>query len=94
MKITYQESMTKTVDLPIDTVRDVTINYLRMLIAPGEYLREEKVDGKKVTVLKQDDPDHRHGSISEVFVRVATELDIQSYTMLQLLIKQKREEQK
>lgn len=62
-------------------MREVTKKYLKSLIAPGEYLRERN----GVTVLMQDDPWHRHGSISEEYVRDATERDITVIKMLGLL---------
>jgi hypothetical protein len=71
----------EVVNLNNEQMKEVTICYLKTLVSPGEYLREEK----GITVLKQDDPWHRHGSISEEYVRDATEQDILIFKLLGLL---------
>lgn len=72
MRVKQSRTVYEEVELSEDAVKSVTIDRLSQLLNGGEYLRTEK--GK--IYLKQDDPDHRHGSISEVIVREATELDI------------------
>lgn len=76
MKVSINEP--KIVTLSEATIKEVSISYLKRLISPGEYLRNE--NGK--IVLKQDDPNHYHGSISEHYVRDATELDLAVFTVL------------
>lgn len=82
MKITFQEQQTRTIELPHEAAENVVIKFLQQLISPGEYIREEKRNGKTVKVLKQDDPDHRHGSISEFYVRDATDVDIAALKLI------------
>jgi hypothetical protein len=83
MKVSQYRSVYEEIELTAETVNDITIKRLQMLVSPGEYLREEK--GK--IVLKQDDPGWRHGSISEEVVREATELDIAVFKVLTALRK-------
>jgi hypothetical protein len=80
---TTYETVEKQVTLSKKDLKAITIAYLKILVYPGEYLRE--VNGK--TVVKQDDPFHRHGSISEVYVRDASEFDIAVFDMLAKLKK-------
>lgn len=80
-KITHTKVTHETIHLDKAQSRELTIKYLKSLISPGEYLREK--DG--VLCLYQDDPYHRHGSISEEFVRVATPLDIDIVNLLNKL---------
>lgn len=81
MKISQYRSVYEEMQLTDETVDKVTIARIKRLLGEGEYLR--KVDGK--TYLKQDDPGWRHGSISEVVVREATELDIAVFKVLDAL---------
>lgn len=86
MKVKFYKSVLEEINLPEDAVNEVTINRLKQFLNGGEYLREEK--GK--TWLKQDDPDWRHGSVSEVVVREATELDIAVFKVLKALKEAKK----
>lgn len=81
MQITVYERVAKEVNLSDSDVTNITINALERMVYPGEYLREQQ--GK--VVLMQDDPHHRHGSISEVYVRDATKQDIAVFEMLKYL---------
>ena len=73
MQIKHSRTVYETLDLSDYEVNEITRRRLKQLITPGEYLRLNSA-GKRV--LMQDDPHHRHGSISEIYVRDATELDI------------------
>lgn len=64
-------------------LKKATVEYLKGLVGHNNYLRNEK---NKI-VVKQDDPYHRHGSISEEYVRDATELDIAVFKVLSLIEK-------
>jgi len=83
MKIKYDKVESVELHLPGKAVNEITINRLNELISPGEYLR--KKNGK--VYLAQDDPDWRHGSISEVQIREATSLDIAVFEVLKALSK-------
>ena len=78
MEVTIASTTYQKVKLTDEQIRDVTESYLLGLVRPGQYLRN--VDGK--IQLKYDDPDHRHGSISELYVRDATPLDIAVFDVL------------
>ena len=91
MKITFARSVTEDIILPEATVTEVVERYLRQLVSPGEYLRKD-ADGK--TVVKQDDPDHYHGSISEHYVRDATEVDLAAFKLLEHIRSKKYESRK
>lgn len=82
MEIQYTRRVSETITLTEEQVRSITRRKLLELVNPGEYLRTEK-DGK--IVLKQDDPHWRHGSVSEVYVRDATALDIAIFKVLENL---------
>ena len=81
MKVKQWKEVYQEFDLTEAAVNEVTVDRLYKLLDGGEYLRKEK--GK--TYLKQDDPNHRHGSISEEIVREATELDIAVLTVIRAL---------
>lgn len=83
MKIEYFER--KQVDLTDEQVLQVTKAQLMRLVYPGEYLRYDGKKGK--AVLKQDDPNWRHGSVSEEYIRDATELDLAVFRVLEALRK-------
>jgi hypothetical protein len=83
MKVLQYRSVYEEINLTEETVNEITIKRLQMLVSPGEYLRTE--NGK--TLLKQDDPGWRHGSVSEEVVREATELDIAVFKVLTVLRK-------
>jgi len=87
MEVTLYKTVSEKVNLSDDTVKDITVRRLQRMLDGGEYLREVKVKNKTITMLKMDDPDHRHGSISEVDVREATELDKAIIYVLQTLRK-------
>ena len=78
MDVSFNRTVYEKVSLPELAVLDVTIRKLRDMVYPGEFLRKEK--GK--TVVKQDDPNWRHGSVSEDYVRDATELDLAIFRVL------------
>ena len=78
MKVSQYRSVYEEIELTSETVNKITVDRLKQFLNGGEYLRTEK--GK--TYLKQDDPYHRHGSISEEVVREATELDIAVMTVI------------
>lgn len=81
MKFSQMRTVYEDVDLTIETINKATILRLQQFLNGGQYLRTEK--GK--TYIKQDDPNHRHGSISEEIVREATELDIAVLTVIKAL---------
>lgn len=81
MEITYNRTVTEYLQLPAYTVTEIAAKKIEQMLGEGEYLREE--NGK--VVVKQDDPWHRHGSISEHNVRDATELDIALFAVLKAL---------
>lgn len=81
MKIKQNRTVYEEVEITEDSVKQITINRIRRLLDGGEFLRKEK--GK--TYLKQDDPNWRHGSVSEEIVREATELDIAVFKVLKAL---------
>jgi hypothetical protein len=72
MQITIESRKSTVVELSESNVNEVTINRLKQLIAPGEFIRKK---GDKV-LLMQDDPNWRHGSVGEELIREATELDL------------------
>ena len=81
MEVTIASTTYQKVKLTDEQVRDAAELYLMSLVRPGEYLRD--VGG--TIQLKYDDPDHRHGSISELYVRDATPLDIAVFGILHKL---------
>ena len=85
MKVKQWKEVYQEFELTDKAANEVAIKQLEQLVSPGEYLREEKVGKKTKLVLKQDDPNHRHGSISEEYVRDATELDIAVFAVLKAL---------
>ena len=85
MKVSQWKEVYQEFELTDRAANDVAIEQLKQLVYPGEYLREEKVGKKTKLVLKQDDPNHRHGSISEDYVRDATELDVAVFKVLEAL---------
>lgn len=83
MKISQSRPVVEEFILTEETVKEVTKKYLRSFLNGGEYLRKEK--GK--IYLKQDDPEWRHGSVSEETVREATELDLAIFKVLDAIKK-------
>ena len=82
MQLTVYETIPKNINLSKQQMKEVTIQYLKELVHPGEYIRE--IDGDTYVMM---DDDHYHGSISEIRVRPASDLDIQVFNMLTLLRK-------
>ena len=78
MKIKLSRTVHEDVDLDDYQVDTIVLKKIARMLGAGEYLREVPASkGKKTKlVVKQDDPDWRHGSVSEYYVRDATELDI------------------
>jgi hypothetical protein len=85
MKVKQWKEVYQEFELTDKAALEVTIEKLEQLVSPGEYLREVKEGKKTKWVLKQDDPHHYHGSISEHFVRDATDLDIAVFKVLRVL---------
>lgn len=85
MKIRQWKEVLQEFELTDKAANEVAIKQLEQLVYPGEYLREVKEGKKTKLVLKQDDPDHRHGSISEEYVRDATDLDVAVFKVLTAL---------
>ncbi len=81
MQINYTRMVHEKLDLDDRAVNEVVRNKLRAMVAPGKYLREKN----DVIMLMQDDPNWRHGSVSEEIVRIATELDIAVFKVLESL---------
>lgn len=84
MKVTVETY--RDIHLNDKQVEEISIAYLKQLVAPGEYLRKS---GGKIW-LKQDDPDWRHGSVSEETVREATEEDIAVFKVIALIQKKRK----
>jgi hypothetical protein len=80
-KITVQKIQEEEIYLTQTQVDNITLERLRQFVTPGEYIRKQN----DKLYLKQDDPDHRHGSISEVIVREATPLDIAVFEVIDAL---------
>ena len=85
MKVKQWKEVYQEFELTDKAALEVAIKQLEQLVSPGEYIREVKVGKETKLVLKQDDPDHRHGSISEEYVRDATELDVAVFAVLKAL---------
>ncbi len=81
MRIQFDEVVRRDITLKDATVLEVTRRRLKELVHPGEFIREF---GDK-QYLKMDDPDWRHGSVSEVTIREATELDKAVFLVLKAL---------
>lgn len=79
MKFKYERLVTQELDLTQEEIEIIAKQYLRSLIGRNTYLRTE--NGK--IVVKKDDPYHRHGSISEEYVRDASEMDITIFKLLE-----------
>lgn len=71
MQLTIMKTQYERVHLTDTQITEVAKAKLERMLYPGEYLRK---DGDK-WIVKQDDPHHYHGSVGEVYVRDATELD-------------------
>ncbi len=82
MKIRHSEMVHSEVTLSDDEVDEITLARLRRMISPAQYLRT-KPDGS--VWLTADDPHWRHGSVSEIDVRVATNDDLAVFRVIDLL---------
>lgn len=76
MKVTYNKSY--EFELGSDDMKRAATRVLTELVYPGQYLKTIKGE----IWLAQDDPDWRHGSVSEEPIRKATELDLAVFTVL------------
>lgn len=81
MDFRFTRTETHKISLTDDEMKEIAIHTLKRMVSPEEYLRTE--NGK--LVLKQDDPHWRHGSVSEEYVRHATDLDIAVFKVLEKL---------
>lgn len=92
MKIKLSRTVYEEVDLSAHEVENIVLKKIAMMLGAGEYLREVPVGkGKKTKlVVKQDDPDWRHGSVQEYYVRDATELDIALFKVRDAIHDQRR----
>jgi 3-methyladenine DNA glycosylase/8-oxoguanine DNA glycosylase len=88
MKIKISHTVHEEVELSDYQVDDIVLKKIARMLGAGEYLREVPVGkGKKTKlVVKQDDPDWRHGSVSEYYVRDASELDIALFKVRDAII--------
>ena len=91
MKVKQWKEVYQEFELTDKAALEVAIKQLEQLVSPGEYIREVKVGKETKLVLKQDDPDHRHGSISEEYVRDATDLDVAVFKVLKALRQKKND---
>ena len=87
MRFKHRETTVTEINLSTADLDEITLHRLYQMVSPGEYLRTKK-DG--TIWLMQDDPDHRHGSISEEYVRDATELDVAIFAVIKELKKRKQ----
>jgi hypothetical protein len=78
MKIKISHNVHQEVDLSDHLIDEIVLKKIDMMLGDGEYLREVPIGKgmKTKLVVKQDDPNWRHGSVSEEYVRDATDLDI------------------
>ena len=81
MKISIIESVEKKIHLSDHNIKDVTKRKLKSMLGGGEWLRVR--DGKKIVT--KDEDNWRHGSVSEDYVRDATELDLAIFKVLEAL---------
>ena len=72
------------VDLPVEDVEEVVIQYLRSLVSPGEYLRDKSTG---VFLAHQTPGVPGPGLTGEKIVRLATMLDVAVFTVLDSLEK-------
>jgi 3-methyladenine DNA glycosylase/8-oxoguanine DNA glycosylase len=78
MKIKISHNVHQEVGLSDHLIDEIVLKKIDMMLGDGEYLREVPIGKgmKTKLVVKQDDPNWRHGSVSEEYVRDATDLDI------------------
>jgi hypothetical protein len=84
MKIQHSEVVHSEITLSDDEVDDITFARLRSMVHPAQYLRA-KPDG--TLWLTRDDPNWRHGSVSEHDVRPATKEDTAVFKVIDMLWK-------
>jgi len=82
MEINITQSTTSKINLPDHTVYEITSKKLKQMLYPGQFLRRD--DAGKL-IVKKDEDNWRHGSVSEDYVRDATELDIAIFKVLDAL---------
>ena len=82
MRFRHKETVYSDIEISLDEQDEITLDRLERIVSPGEYLRTKK-DG--TIWVMQDDPGHRHGSISEDDVRPATELDIAVFDVMKAI---------
>lgn len=81
MQITIIEYAEKKVYLSEIQIKDITKQKLKSMLNGGEWLRTK--DGKKI--ITKDEDGWRHGSVSEDYVRDATELDLAIFKVLEFI---------
>jgi hypothetical protein len=83
MMIKISHTVHQEVDLSDYQVDDIVLKKIARMLGAGEYLRKVPASkgNKAKLVVKQDDPNWRHGSVQEYYVRDATELDIALFTV-------------
>lgn len=81
MQISIIESVEKKVYLSDYNIKEVTKQKLKSMLDGGEWLRTK--EGKKIVT--KDEDNWRHGSVSEDYVRDATELDLAIFTVLKAI---------
>ncbi len=77
MQIEYSKQVWEKINLPDTAVNEIAIRKLYQLLG-GEYFL-------KKDCLYQDDPEWRHGSVTEIKIRKATELDLAILQVLKIL---------
>ena len=82
MKVDIVRKVFETIELDDKTALKVTQKTLLRLVEPGEYLR---TDANGAIFLMQDDPNWRHGSVSEEVVRRATDIDVAVFKVIDYL---------
>ena len=81
MKVRISKVVLEDIELSPSEVDEITIDRLKQLVAPGEYLSWN--DG--VPTLERDDPDWRHGSVQSIKVRDATHQDVIVFEIIRLI---------
>jgi hypothetical protein len=83
MKIHYTES--KEAFISSSEINRITISKLETMLKGGQFLRSK--DGE--TWVAKDEDNWRHGSVSEEYMRPATDLDLALFTVLSVLRNEK-----
>jgi hypothetical protein len=81
MKIRIEHRTYEEYDISNEKANEIARKRLYELINPGEFLLTK--NGK--IALMRNDPYWRHGSMDEIYVRDATELDIAVFEVLKYL---------